>query len=1048
MIFLFTKTSVSKFICHGPVIHKLHLTMSGRITRVLNVAEKNDAAKSLADVMSRGSYSRREGFSKFNKIYEWDFNLLNQNCRMTMTSVSGHLMNYEFVGTYQKWHGCNPVMLFDAPIEKYCSQDFQNIKRTLEREARQCQILVIWTDGDREGENIGYEIIDTCLNVNARLKVYRARFSEITPRSISNACRDLGPPDRRVSDAVDVRQELDLRTGAAFTRFQTLRLKKVFPEVLADSLISFGSCQFPTLGFVVERYKQVKNFIPETFYKIKVTHTTDEGSVDFNWKRHRLFDHTACLVFYQICMENPTARVIEVKTKPKSRWRPTPMDTVELEKLASRKLRITAKETMKIAEKLYTQGFISYPRTETNIFPKELDLRPLIQQQTVDPNWGAFANGILQHGPNPRQGKKTDNAHPPIHPIKYTNTLSGNESRVYELVVRHFLACCSQDAQGRETTVEIDIAEERFTVQGIMIIARNYLDVYPYDKWNAKVIPVFQQGEEFQPTAIEMVDGETSPPPLLTEADLISLMEKHGIGTDATHADHIDTIKSRNYVGLTNDSRFVPGELGIGLVDGYNNMGYELAKPDLRAAFEAELVEICEGRKDRDNVLREQIAKYKSVFVEAVEKANRLDEALSEYFGEAHQYTADEIQHSDISMPVRPCPHCNKAMVIKSKKDGGQMLSCTGFPDCKTAVWFPASVEKASLEDSICSQCQPGPVHKIKFKFRRGSVPPGYPAEYICCIGGCDTALTELGFNLSYLRTNTSSGSTSRQNSSQRGGRSRIPSGRSSFGSQDSGYNSSFTSSGNSTRTPGFLSTGQRGGGSSQRGRGRGGGAGRGGPSQGMDRQPLGSIASRFNTNNSSDSAIVCNCNEDARILTVRKEGPNCGRQFYKCANGACDFFLWAESDTTATNTSNSLPSWGGSGFGNSSNERGGNSDTQRGSSANAWGEVVCRCNQPAVKRTVQKEGPNKGREFWTCPKPRDNQCGFFEWTDGVGNTNAGFGGNSRGFGNSGRGRGGQRSNWNSRNENDGGGNPKKRKTVTCGICGQEGHTRRTCPQR
>lgn len=90
-----------------------------------------------------------------------------------------------------------------------------------------------------------------------------------------------------------------------------------------------------------------------------------------------------------------------------------------MEKLGSRKLRINAKEVMKIAEKLYTQGIISYPRTETNIYPKELNLSNLVSLQAEDPEWGFFAKRILDTGgPTPRQGKKSDQAHPPIHPTK------------------------------------------------------------------------------------------------------------------------------------------------------------------------------------------------------------------------------------------------------------------------------------------------------------------------------------------------------------------------------------------------------------------------------------------------------------------------------------------------------------------------------------------------------------------------------------------------------------------------------------------------------
>lgn len=139
----------------------------------------------------------------------------------------------------------------------------------MEEQARQCQILVIWTDCDREGEGIGFEIIDVCRRQNSRLQIFRAKFSEITPTAINRAIATLGPPNKALSDAVDVRSELDLRIGAAFTRFQTVRLQKKFGGPLVDHVISYGSCQFPTLGFVVERYKAIENFVAEEFWKIE-----------------------------------------------------------------------------------------------------------------------------------------------------------------------------------------------------------------------------------------------------------------------------------------------------------------------------------------------------------------------------------------------------------------------------------------------------------------------------------------------------------------------------------------------------------------------------------------------------------------------------------------------------------------------------------------------------------------------------------------------------------------------------------------------------------
>ncbi|XP_072337326.1 DNA topoisomerase 3-alpha isoform X3 [Scyliorhinus torazame] len=879
-----------------------------QVRQVLCVAEKNDAAKNIADIMSGGRFRRREGQSKFNKIYEYDYHLFGQNVAVVMTSVSGHLLELEFKSPFQKWHSCNPVTLFDAEVEKYCPENYVDIKRTLEREVRKCQALILWTDCDREGENIGFEIVHVCKAVKPNLQVLRARFSEITPRSIRQACENLVEPDQKVSDAVDVRQELDLRIGASFTRFQTLRLQKIFPNVLSNQLISYGSCQFPTLGFVVERFKAIQAFIQETFFKIKVTHETEDGNVEFNWKRHRLFNHTACLVLYQICMEDPVATVLDVFTKPKSKWRPLPLDTVELEKLSSRKLKINAKETMKIAEKLYTQGYISYPRTETNIFPKDLNLSTLVQQQTVDPHWGAFAQGILDRGgPTPRNGSKSDQAHPPIHPTKYTN--------------------------------------------------------------NLQVIPVYERGKKFQPTTIEMVDGETSPPQLLTEADLIALMEKHGIGTDATHAEHIETIKSRMYVGLTPDQRFLPGELGMGLVEGYDSMGYEMSKPDLRAELEADLKLICEGKKDKFSVLHQQVQKYKQVFIEAVAKAKKLDEALSHYFGNVTEMTQSEELLMEISEPVRKCPQCGWDMVLKSKKHGGFYLSCTGYPNCKSAVWFPDSVLGVSRDESVCPTCKPHPIHRLKFKFKRGSVPPLVPLEFIGCIGGCDEMLREI-LELRYLRGASQSNNQTANH---------LPQNRS--------ENRSFQDHRNTLPKNREVAV-----------------------------KP---VSRTVPSQMAADNVVVCNCGQEALLLTVRKEGPNQGRRFYKCNIGSCNFFLWADQD--AGDSGHGGPVGRGSAApGAGGFQRAGGRGTSGG------GDAMCMCNQLAVTRTVQKDGPNKGRAFHTCSKPRDQQCGFFQWADE--NVPPGVT-NKRPDGNS------------SRN------GPTAKRPRSCGLCHQPGHTRTKCPQ-
>ncbi|XP_026324696.1 DNA topoisomerase 3-alpha isoform X2 [Hyposmocoma kahamanoa] len=934
-------------------------------------------------------------------------------------------------------------------------------RKTLEREVRSCQGLIIWTDCDREGENIGFEIIQVCTAVKSNLQVYRAKFSEITAVSVWRALANLEQPNKNISDAVDVRQELDLRIGAAFTRFQTLRLQKVFPSKLADSLVSYGSCQFPTLGFVVERYRAVENFVTEAFWKIKVNHTINDLSVDFAWERVRLFDRDACQVLHDVCLENPIAKVREVKTKPKSKWRPLPLDTVELEKLASRKLKINAKETMRLAEKLYTQGLISYPRTETNEYPKEMNLGQLVGLQTGDPNWGAFAQGIMDSGgPTPRQGNKSDKAHPPIHPTKYTNGLSGNEQRIYEFIVRSFLACCSKDAQGQETTITIDVANEKFAASGLMITARNYLDVYPYDKWSSKEIHVYQNGQTFQPTSIDLIDGSTSPPNLLTEADLIALMEKHGIGTDATHAEHIETIKSRSYVALADAIHFVPGLLGMGLVEGYDAMGLNISKPHLRAGLEADLKLISEGRKNPQQVLAEQVAKYKEVYLTVTAEANKIDLALGERFSERPNEYIPTTENLPANLPsVLKCPKCGSDMVVRQKKNSDELfISCISFPNCKNAVWFPTVVKTLQVLPDTCPTCGPN-YKKIKFEWRNNSINHLYPPPYIGCVGGCDTSFLDLmRINLSSVRhvadSRTHRNSIDRQNSNTnvRNTVTVMPSRQTQERQNQPRQNSVTNNQPRHNTTTNNNHQGQ----------------------QSRPCMPPPPANINQNTNNqrmpmprgeggdADDNNVMCGCNKPAVLLTVRKQTANFGKKFYKCQtgkeNGGCDFFLWApeyadtgqnnyETPPNSNSWGNAPSSWGQSSSNSSTRGWGITPSSSRDdNSANDDG-ATCNCGLPCKKITVHKEGPNKGRPFYGCSKDMSSRCNFFQWADDQGSsTSTGWGASgstTRGRGR-GRGRGGSQRGANSSRSGAGDG-PRTRK---CGHCRQEGHTRANCPNR
>lgn len=569
------------------------------------------------------------------------------------------------------------------------------IAANITQNARYSKALFIWTDCDREGEHIGTEVRKAALQGNPRIEVKRARFSNTERAHIISAAQRPIPLDDRLANAVAARMEIDLRLGAIFTRFTTLSLQTMGGG-LSDRMISYGSCQFPTLGFVVDRYMRVKNFVPETFWSIKVVLKRDDIEVSFAWRRHRLFDHAAVVILFERCLAANIAEVTKLQKKPTRKWRPLPLTTVELQKLGSMFLRMDSQRVMQVAESLYNKGWISYPRTETDQFDKGIDLRALIQKQTQDNAWGPYAQGLANGAfKQPRSGRNNDQAHPPIHPVNYVApyTLPEDDRRVYEFVVRRFLACCSDDAKGESTTVEIQYGDETFFTNGLIVLERNYLDVYPYEKWtSSQPLPQFNLHETFIPTEANITEGQTTAPGYLTEPELISLMDANGIGTDATMAEHIAKIKERQYVmtqpragdggaaaAETNDTptttttatrgergnrrgrggavrggqsgnagnarisnssvqQFIPTTLGVALITGYDSiLGHEtsLGKPFLRKEMELKMKQICAGTKTRHDLVQETMEQYRGVFARSQQGLDMLRAACRRYvFGE------------------------------------------------------------------------------------------------------------------------------------------------------------------------------------------------------------------------------------------------------------------------------------------------------------------------------------------------------------------------------------------------------------------------------
>ncbi|SCO93590.1 DNA topoisomerase 3, putative [Plasmodium malariae] len=652
--------------------------------KVLNVAEKPSVASAIADILSKGKQNKKKSYSKYNPVFTFEYKIKNDTWYMYVTSVTGHLTEQKFDDRYKNWNNTDPQELFDAKITIYIEKDKKTIENNLKKYSKDCNMLILWLDCDREGEHICFEVINTCYVTNKKLKIQRAQFSAVTEKDIIHAINNLKYPDRNLAYSVDVRREIDLRMGSIFTRFMTIRYINLVKS--ETNIISYGPCQFPTLGFVVNRYLDIKHFKCEYYWYIKMQFlcdmdgsstihseedsdtTTDENKeiysarmkknetkkkkkktntggssstnvVDFTWSRLKMFDHLGVVLIYEKLLENPLCRITNIYENDTKKYKPLPLNTLQMTKLVSKFFHISSKECMSIAEKLYNKGYISYPRTETNYFIDSMNLHKIVLEMKKNNIFGSYAAKLSQNNnfKQPRKGKLNDKAHPPIHPVKNMNKsekIDEKEWKLYEFICRHFLAVCSDDAIGYNSKVIANIGEEQFFCKGLKIVKKNYLEVYIYEKWNDKIIPSFQVNDQFYPYSLLIEEGITQPPKYLSEYNLLSLMDKFGIGTDATMHEHIENIQKRNYVIKNSKNLFIPTNLGIALILSYKkfkDIGVDLTEPSLRAKMEKDMSLVASGVKEKNEIIRNYIDIMKYIYQEIYNRIDLLDQNIRFY---------------------------------------------------------------------------------------------------------------------------------------------------------------------------------------------------------------------------------------------------------------------------------------------------------------------------------------------------------------------------------------------------------------------------------
>jgi len=686
----------------------MHLERSGNPLKSLILAEKPSVARDLAGVL--GQFQKKEGYLEGNEYI--------------VTWAVGHLVVLaqpeDYDKQYKKWRLEDLPILPESFILKAnlgTSKQFAIVRELLHR--KDVEKIICATDAGREGELIFRYIYRLA---KCRKPFVRLWLSETTPAAVQRAFADLRPGDQFncLAAAAEARSQSDWLIGINATRVYTVKY---------NELLSVGRVQTPTLAIIVHREKEIGSFKPELYWELKAKFIKDDGQVYqgkwFNGEQDRFINFEEAQEILERLVEQPGV-VNRVEEKEIVEAPPLLFNLNDLQKEANIKYSLTAVRTLEVAQELYeTKKLITYPRTDSRHITQEM-------AGTIPTRLSALAGsneyaGIVETTrDNMRLGRRyvddskvTD--HTALIPTAITpdlDKLTADQRRVYDLIVRRFLAIFFSAARYQQTKVVTETAEETFLTTGRVELAPGWKTVYaPVDKAiseeqvkedvDTDLLPSLTIGEIVYTKSLDIHAKKTRPPKRYTDAGILAAMEGagrliddrelkdamhgHGLGTSATRAAIIERLIQVGYI-KRDRKNLVPTDKGIVLVDLVPDI---IKDPALTGRWEKNLADIEAGCADAQEFLtginqltRKIVALAQQPILSQVHFA---DSCLPAKRYPKHN---NEANHN-VPLPLDSlgkCPLCGREVVEKPK-----FYSCVGYKqDCTFIIGKTIAGKKIS----------------------------------------------------------------------------------------------------------------------------------------------------------------------------------------------------------------------------------------------------------------------------------------------------------------------------------------------------------------
>jgi DNA topoisomerase III len=656
------------------------------MSKIVVLAEKPSVGRDIARVMN----CKKQG----NGYFEGD--------KYIVTWALGHLVTLAdpevYDEKYKAWKIEDLPMLpehLKLVVIKETGKQFSIVRELLNR--KDVEEVIIATDAGREGELVARWILE---KANVRKRVKRLWISSVTDKAIKegfNKLKDGREYENLYASAV-ARSEADWIVGINATRALTCKF---------NAQLSCGRVQTPTLGIIAKREEEIKNFKPKAYYGISAS---AEGLKliwqDSKTKDIKTFEKDKCDKIL-LSIRGKNAEVVEVDKAYKKSFSPQLYDLTELQRDANRIFNYSAKETLSIMQKLYEQHkVLTYPRTDSRYISTDIvdTLKDRIKACGVGP-YSRLSVKLMRDSIKANKSFVDDSKvsdHHAIIPTEQSVSLSSlndKERKIYDLVVKRFLAVLYPPFEYEQTTIKAKIVEEYFIAKGKVVLAQGWKEVYEnnFDDEDSKedmqeqLLPNVNKGTVLKISAVNQTKGETKPPAPFNEGTLLSAMENPskymesndknliktlgetgGLGTVATRADIIEKLFNSFLLEKKGKDIFVTSK-GKQLLE---LVPEELKSPELTAQWETKLSAIAKGSLNKNTFINEMRSYAKKVVGEI-------------------KNSEEKFRHDN--MTRTKCPECGKYMLeVNGKK--GKMLLCQDR-DCGYRKGI------AQVSNARCPQC-------------------------------------------------------------------------------------------------------------------------------------------------------------------------------------------------------------------------------------------------------------------------------------------------------------------------------------------------------